>query len=160
MSGPRKGRPAVSPRLRLADHPFFQGLDPGLAKAVAPLAKERHLETGEMIIHEGDPARWFYLIFHGKVALEVVTAEKPRLTIQTVGPGEVLGWSWLVPPYLGHLDARVLKPTEVLALEGPALREMLAERPDFGYQFLLRLLPIVAQRLEMTQIQLLDIHGL
>ena len=147
-------------QLRVADHPFFQGLDHHLIREATRLATERRFDTGEWIVRDGDPASWFYLIFHGKVALEIASAEKPHLTIQTVGPGEVLGWSWLVPPYLWRLDARALKPTHVLAIDAPAFRQILVTHPEEGYRFLERLLPIVAQRLENTQIQLLNIHGL
>jgi len=160
MSGPLRGRAPDSVPLRVADHPFFQGLDADLTREASRLAVERRFETGELIVRDGDQATSFYLVFYGKIALEVETSEKPRLTIQTVGPGEVLGWSWLVPPYHWRLDARVLKPTQVLAIDAPAFREAMAAHPDEGYQLLLRLLPIIAQRLENTQIQLLDIHGL
>jgi CRP/FNR family transcriptional regulator, cyclic AMP receptor protein len=146
--------------LRAGDHPFFQGLDPQLAEEADRLATERRFDTGAWIVRDGEPAAWFYLIFHGKVALEVATAEKPHLTIQTVGPGEVLSWSWLVPPYLWRLDARALKPTQVLAIDGVAYREILAAHPEQGFQFLVRLLPIIAKRLENAELQLLDIHGL
>jgi CRP/FNR family transcriptional regulator, cyclic AMP receptor protein len=146
--------------LRITDHPFFEGLDAQLTREATQLATERRFDTGEMLVQDGDPAEWFFLIFHGKVALEVASAEKPHLTIQTIGPGEVLGWSWLVAPYLWRFDARALKPTRVLAISGPKFRAFLAHHPEQGYQFLTRLLPIIAQRLENTQIQLLDIHGL
>ena len=160
MNDPPHGPLPKEAPLRVADHPFFQGLDSQLIQEAARLARERRFDTGEMIVRDGDPAASFYLVYHGKVALEVASAEKPHLTIQTVGPGEVLGWSWLVPPYLWRLDARALKPTQVLAIDGKAFREALAVHPEQGYQFLVRLLPIIAQRLENTQIQLLDIHGL
>jgi CRP/FNR family transcriptional regulator, cyclic AMP receptor protein len=160
MSAPSGPRGSKEPPLRVADHPFFHGLDTELVREASWLATERRFDTGDWIVRDGDPAASFYLVFHGKVALEVATAEKPHLTIQTVGPGEVLGWSWLVPPYLWRLDARALKPTQVLAIDGAAFRDALAARPAHGYEFLVRLLPIIAQRLENTQIQLLDIHGL
>ncbi len=149
-----------SAALRVADHAFFQGLDPHLVHEAQRLATERQFETGAWIVRDGDPAATFFLVFHGKVALEVATSEKPHLTIQTVGPGEVLGWSWLVPPYLWRLDARALKPTQTLAIDAVAFRKILGARPAEGFQLLEKLLPIVAQRLENTQIQLLDIHGL
>jgi CRP/FNR family transcriptional regulator, cyclic AMP receptor protein len=155
-----RGFPVPEAPLLVENHPFFAGLGSLLTREASRLAKERRFDTGEMLVRDGDPADWFYLIFYGKVALEVATAEKPHLTIQTVGPGEVLGWSWLIPPYLWQFDARALKPTRVLAIEGTALRESLAAHPEQGFQFLVRLLPIIAQRLENTRIQLLDIHGL
>jgi CRP/FNR family transcriptional regulator, cyclic AMP receptor protein len=159
MTGDPSDRSASERPLRVEDHPFFAGLGAQLRQDAARLARERRFETGELLIRDGDPAGWFYLVFQGKVALEVATPEKPHLTIQTVGPGEVLGWSWLVPPYLWRFDARALKPTRVLAVDGPGFREALEALPAQGYQFLMRLLPIIAQRLENTQVQLLDIHA-
>jgi CRP/FNR family transcriptional regulator, cyclic AMP receptor protein len=156
---PPAGSPPEFP-LRVEEHPFFAGLDPELTREAAQLAREWRFSTGEMLVRDGDPAGWFFLVFQGKVALEVHTPEKPHLTIQTVGPGEVLGWSWLVPPYLWRFDARALKPTRALAIDGAGFRQILAAHPERGYQFLVRLLPIIAQRLENTQVQLLDIHGL
>jgi CRP/FNR family transcriptional regulator, cyclic AMP receptor protein len=160
MSGEAKAPSSSEAPLRVADHPFFRGIDPELAQMATQLATQRRFDTGELIVRDGDPADWFYLIFHGKVSLEVATSEKPRLTIQTVGPGEVLGWSWLVPPYLWRLDARALKPTQALGIDAAAFRTLLTAYPERGFQVLMRLLPIIAQRLENTQIQLLDVHGL
>lgn len=160
MSGDPGAPAGMQNPLRVADHPFFQGIEAPLIQEASRLATERRFDTGEAIVRDGDPAAWFYLVYHGKIALEIASAEKPHLTIQTIGPGEVLGWSWLVPPYLWHLDARALKPTVTLAIDAPAFRQVLAAHPEQGYRFLERLLAIVAQRLENTQIQLLDIHGL
>jgi CRP/FNR family transcriptional regulator, cyclic AMP receptor protein len=160
VSGHPHGTPAKDLPLQVSEHPFFEGMEPQLIREASHLATEHRFETGETIIRDGDAAEWFYLVFQGKVALEVATPEKPHLIIQTVGPGEVLGWSWLVPPYVWHFEARALKPTRVLAIRGAEFRKVLAAHPERGYQFLLRLLPIIAQRLENTQIQLLDIHGL
>lgn len=151
------GRRELAPRV--ADHPFFQGLPRALVAAAESQAVDRTYAAGDLLVREGDPAEEFLVIFHGKVALEVVSPERPRLTIQTIGPGEVLGWSWLTPPHHWRLDARALKPTRVAALPAGALRARFAQHPSEGYQFLLRLLPVIAGRLESTRVQLLDIHG-
>jgi CRP-like cAMP-binding protein len=155
MSGP----PHKELKSRLADHPFFQGMSGELVDLLARNATEQSFTTGDLLIREGEPANEFLLITNGKVALEVVAPDRPRLTIQTIGPGEVLGWSWITAPYRWRLDARALKPTKAIALEAPMLREALETRPSDGYQFLLKLLPVIGQRLENTRMQLLDIHG-
>ena len=146
-------------RLKASDHPFLYGLGPGLIAAVEAASAERSYEAGELLLHEGHAADRFYLIFQGKVALEIETPERPRLTLQTVGPGEVLGWSWLLPPHHWQLDARAVKPTRALVVDASALRREFEARPEDGYHFLLRLLPVIAERLENTRVQLLDIHG-
>jgi len=144
---------------RIAEHPFFQGMNREFIELLARNATEQSYGTGDLLIREGEPANEFLLLTHGKVALEVVAPDQPRLTIQTIGPGEALGWSWITAPYRWRLDGRALKPTKAIALEAPILREALESRPSDGYQFLLRLLPVIGQRLENTRMQLLDIHG-
>ncbi|HXQ48949.1 MAG TPA: cyclic nucleotide-binding domain-containing protein [Thermoplasmata archaeon] len=145
--------------LRLASHPFFEGMKGDLPQTLAPLAVERTYAFGDMLIREGDIADRFVLIFEGKVALEIVLPDRPRVTIQTLGGGEVLGWSWLLPPPEWWLDARAVKRTRCLELPAAQLRTLLDARPEYGYQFLLRLLPVVAQRLDHTRMQLMDLHG-
>ncbi len=144
---------------RLAEHPFFHGFNQEFLWDLAKDLKDRTFEAGEFLVREGAPATEFLLIVSGKVALEMSTPERPRLTIQTVGPGEVVGWSWLVPPRRWTLDGRALKTTRALDLDGETIRRALESHPAEGYRFLSRLLPVVAERLENTRLQLLDIHA-
>ncbi len=140
-------------------HPLFRGLDPALVRAAARGAREREAGTGELIAHEGAPAETLLLILSGKVALQLDAPEGGDLTVQTVGAGEVVGWSWLVPPHRWRFDVRAVKPTRVLVLDGRSLREGLAENPGAGFPFLLRFLPVLAERLENTRLQLMDLHA-
>ena len=138
---------------------FFEGFPESFLSLLSAHAHLRLFEPGGEVVHEGAPADAFFIVLAGKVALEVVLPDRPRRTIQTVGPGEVLGWSWLVPPHRWRLDARAVKSTRLLAIEAEALRRTLSERPVEGYRFLLRLLPVIAQRLENTRLQVLDLHA-
>ncbi len=140
-------------------HPFVRGLGPEFVRAMAEHTRRRRYETGATIAREGDPAREFLLIGAGKVALELVPHDRPHLTILTLGPGEVFGWSWLVAPHRWRVDARALKPTEVLVVAGAPLRALLDAHPRDGYQFLLRLVPVLATRLDATRLQVLDVHA-
>jgi CRP-like cAMP-binding protein len=144
-------------RLRVSDHPFFRGMSPGLIEAVSHDSVDTTYEAGEMLVREGEVADRFHLIFHGKVAVEVGGSEEARLTVQTIGPGEVLGWSWISPPYLWQFDGRAVKETRVVSLDASVLRHALESQPTEGYRFLQRLLPVIGQRLENARIQLLDL---
>ncbi len=146
-------------RLLVAEHPFFHGMDPAFLELISRHAVIKRFDTGDMLVHEGGPADAFLLLLHGKVALEAAAPNRPRRTIQTIGSGEVLGWSWLVQPHRWALDARAVKPTRAVALDAEALRRALSSHPESGYRFLLKLLPVIAQRLENTRLQLLDLHG-
>jgi CRP/FNR family transcriptional regulator, cyclic AMP receptor protein len=140
-------------------HPFFVGLDPTLVRAMTAHAEERNYSVGDVLVREGRAAEEFFLVFEGKIALEVGGTDQPGITVETIGRGEILGWSWLVSPHRWRFDARATKPTRVVAINAASARYALASHPAFGYQFLMKLLPVIADRLENTRVQLLDIHG-
>src|ERR1700722_985805 len=107
----------------LTKHPFLEGLDPHQIRLLKDCAIEVHFQPGELIFREGDPANRFYLIQKGRVALESSAGGRGINFIQEVGAGEVLGWSWLFPPYYWHFDARAIEPTQAVFLYGTPLRE-------------------------------------
>jgi CRP/FNR family transcriptional regulator, cyclic AMP receptor protein len=147
------------PTIRLADHRFFAGMRPDFVQRLSTFAAPRSYTPGGLLVREGDSADRFVLVLDGKVALEIVAPDRPRVTIQTLGGGEVLGWSWLLPPHVWRLDARAVKATRTLELRAADLRMTLEAHPEDGYRFLLRLLPVIAERLEHTRLQLMDLHG-
>jgi CRP/FNR family cyclic AMP-dependent transcriptional regulator len=112
-----------------------------------------------MIYREGDEANQALLIREGKVAIEIFSAERGSLIIQTVGPGEVLGWSWLFSPFIRRFDTRVLESTVAVALDGRFLREKAEEDHRLGYELLKRFSRVVVERLQATRLQLLDVYG-
>ncbi len=142
----------------LERHPFLKGLSGALLQALVASSERREYATGHSIAREGDPAREFFLVEVGKVGLEIADPDRPPLTVLTVGPGEVFGWSWLVAPHRWRVDARALKPTRALVIAGAALREALEAHPADGYRFLHRLVPILAQRLDATRLQVFDVY--
>jgi len=143
----------------LAEHPFFKGLASNLLKTIASCATNVSYTAGQVIYHEGDTADQFLLILDGKVAIKIFSAERGSLTIKTVGSGEVLGWSWLFPPYLRRFDAIALKKTNAVALDGMVLREKSEADHRLGYELLKRFSNVVVDRLKATSLQLLDIYG-
>lgn len=143
----------------LAEHTFLAGMDPRHMEIILGCARDERFAADRQIISEGDEANWFYLIREGKVALEAFHLERGAIMIQTLGPGDVLGWSWLVPPYRWRLDARALSDTRVYALDGRRLREKCEENPELGYELLKRFAAVVEQRLNATRLQLLDVYS-
>jgi len=141
---------------RIAAHAFFKGLPAGLLKAAAAGAKLRAFRAGEFLLREGRAADEFFAVVDGKVALEVFAADRRRITVQTVGPGEVVGWSWLAPPHRWTLDAIAVKSTHAIAVEAAALWARFAAEPSEGYEFLLRLVPVLAGRIQAMEMQLLE----
>jgi len=145
--------------LRVADHPFFRGLDENLVQLAASRATDHSFKAGDIILQEGKVANEFWLVFQGKVALEISSPGQPLLTIQTIGPGEALGWSWLSPPYRWRFDARAVTATRAFAINAKALRDTLEAEPEIGYRFLMRLLPVIGERLENTRGQIMDLRA-
>jgi CRP-like cAMP-binding protein len=140
----------------LAEHPFLSGMRPQHLRILADAAMKRDFSAGESIFREGEIANRFYLIQRGKVLLETSRTEGSALPVQSIGSGDVLGWSWLFPPFYWHFDARAIEPTQTIFLFGTRLREQCEADPDFGYELMKRLCQVPIQRLQATRKQLLS----
>jgi CRP/FNR family cyclic AMP-dependent transcriptional regulator len=143
----------------LASHSFFAGLGGSAVQLIAGCASNVHFAAGDCIFREGEAASRFYVIRHGRVALEIHSAERGPLVIDTMDEGEVLGWSWLVSPYRYFADARAVTPVSATALDGTCLRGKCEADPELGYQLLKRVTNVMYQRLQSTRIRLLDLYG-
>jgi len=143
----------------LAAHPFFKGMEPVYHQLFVDCASNVRFEAGEYIFREGGEANQFYLIRHGRAAVEISTPERGAVIIQSLGEGEVLGWSWMIPPYRWRFDARAVELTRAIALDGRCLRERSEEDHDLGFQLMKRAAHVIEERLQATRLQLLDIYG-
>lgn len=143
----------------IAEHPFFKALDPKHLAVITGCAKNVRFKAGAVIFREEEAADLFYLIREGNVALEASIPGHGPVLLQTVGASEVLGWSWLFPPYRWHLTARTLEPTRALAFDGKCLRNKCDEDHNLGYELMKRFAGIMLQRLQATRLQLLDVYG-
>jgi CRP-like cAMP-binding protein len=140
----------------VAQQPFFKGLAPHQLQLLADSAMKMQFEAGESIFEEGSPANRFYLILEGAVALESEVKDRGRITIQTLGPGNDLGWSWFFPPFYAHLSARALKPTKTIFFYGTRLRDECEKDHELGYQLMRRIAEVGTQCLKATQLRLAE----
>jgi CRP/FNR family transcriptional regulator, cyclic AMP receptor protein len=143
----------------VADHPFARDLDPQYLKLLVGCAANVRFNAGEFLFREGEEANHFYLIREGVVAVEVYAGASGQINVTTVGEGEVLGWSWLFPPYRWKFDARAMEATRAVALDAKCLRTKCEADHDLGYELLKRFAYMVEQRLDATRLQLLDVYG-
>ena len=143
----------------VGEHPFFKGLDKGFLSLVTGCAKNVRFEAGQYLFHEGDSADWFYLIRHGRVALDVTTPGRPPTTFQTVGAGNIVGVSWLVPPYRWVYGAKAMELTRAIAMDAVCLRRKCEDDHDLGYDLMMRFMPVLIERLHATRLQILDVYG-
>jgi CRP/FNR family transcriptional regulator, cyclic AMP receptor protein len=144
----------------ITEHPFCIGLPSDYVDLMIGCAWNIRFEADQHLFREGGEANQFYLIREGKVALEVVAPHRPNLIAETVNEGEVLGWSWLVPPYRWHFDARAIGTVRAIVMSGKCIRVKCEKNHDLGYELLKRTVDIVGQRLEATRFRLLDLYSL
>lgn len=141
------------------EHPFFAGLEDRFCALVSGCAKNARFEAGQYLFHEGEPADQFYLLRHGRVALEITAPGRGAVTFQTLREGEIVGVSWLIPPYRWTYDAKALELTRALAMDAACLREKCEVDHDLGYDMMKRFMPVLIQRLQATRLQILDVYG-
>ena len=140
----------------IAQQSFFKGLNPQQLQLLAASALEMKFEIGAAIFEEGSPANRFFLILTGRVQLLSEMKDHNVIPVQTIGPGEDLGWSWLFPPYLMHFTALALEPTTTIFFYGTRLREQCEQDHELGYQIMKRIAEVATQSLQATQRRLMQ----
>jgi CRP-like cAMP-binding protein len=137
----------------------FAGLQPDQLALIAGCAKNVGFAEDELLFREGEPADTFFLLRHGRVALELHAPERGGVVIGTLEPGEVVGWSWLYPPYRWHFDARASSQVRAVAFDGACLRGKCEDDKALGYELMKRFGQIMIDRLQTTRVRLLDVYG-
>jgi CRP-like cAMP-binding protein len=143
----------------VAESPVFHGLEKGHLELIVGCAQNTGFEAGQYLFREGDQADTFYLVRHGRVMLETFVPGRGALTVETVDDGDVVGWSWLFPPYRWHFDARALDGVRAVAFDGACLRGKLDGDHTLGYELLGRFSPVMLERLQAARMQLMDVYG-
>ncbi len=128
--------------------------------AIAEGATLAEFEANELIFRETDIASRWYLIQHGRVALEAHVPEAGEMIIQTLGAGDVLGWSWLFPPYRLHFQARALERTQAICLDAAHLLVASEKDHDFGFDLMKRVSQVLMERMQATRQKLLEAYWL
>ena len=143
----------------LAAFPLLATLPAQQRTAVAALSRTVSFAAGEHIFTEGQPAEHCWLIRSGRVALETELPGAGRSVMQTLGAGDLLGLSWLVPPYQWQFGAVAAEPVTAVELDAARLRSLAERDPALGYRLLLGLFGALASRLHATRARLLDLYG-
>jgi CRP/FNR family cyclic AMP-dependent transcriptional regulator len=143
----------------LGTHPFTQGLDDEILRLIAGCATNVVFESGSYLFREGGNADRFFLLRHGTVALELFVPGEGARTFLTVKSGEMLGVTWLVPPYRWAYDARAVELTRAIAFDATCLRDKCEADHHVGYELMKRFVPALVERLHAAQLQMADIYG-
>ena len=143
----------------LLGHKFFAGLRPEYLTLLVGCASNEVFPADSYLFREGEPAESFYLIRDGKVALEIAAPGRGALTVQTLGPEDVVGFSWLIEPHRWQFDGRAVERVRAVRMEAACLRGKWEQDPALGYELMRRFARLTVTRLQATRLQLLDVYG-
>jgi CRP-like cAMP-binding protein len=142
----------------LAEQPVLRDLEPADIDLIAGCARNEVVEAGTFLAREGDPADRFFVLRAGKVALAIQAPTGP-LVVETLGTGDLVGWSWLFPPHRFTYDVEAVERTRMVTVEATCLVAKCEQDPAFGYRLMKRFSQVLVERLYATRLRLLDLYG-
>ena len=143
----------------LAEHPVFSQFDAPTLTLLAGCARNVRFRAGEPIFAEGDPADTVFVLRKGDVAVEIAAPERAPIIVETLHAGDLLGWSWMIPPYRHMSDARAASDVSAVSLDANCMRNKCEQEPVLGYRMFQTLMPHMAVRMRAMRMQLLDLYG-
>jgi len=143
----------------LTTHPFLEGLPALWLERLSYEAKRNVHHGGSRLFREGGPADRFWLIRDGRVALEFNVPGRGEIVIEELGPGSVLGWSWMFPPYRWHFSAVAVEQILAIELNGAGVRRLCDNDPALGYELTRRFAGVLIDRLQAARLRLVDLYG-
>jgi CRP/FNR family transcriptional regulator, cyclic AMP receptor protein len=142
----------------VSEHPFLRGLTHDQLTLLTDCALRARFRAGQVIFREGEEAKLFYLIERGKVVLESGKDYGEPVVVETIGAGDLLGWSWMMPPYKWHFTARAIEPTVAIHFAGTILREYCQRDHSLGFELHKRMSAVMMKRLQAARQKMLAIH--
>jgi len=142
----------------LDEHPLFRGMKAQHLRTIVESATVVRFEPGDVIFEEGEPAHRFYLIRTGKVALQLMSYRIEPFTLMTLEEGDVIGWSWLFPPYRWKFTAKALGVIRAISLDGRRVCARCDEDHDLGYELRKRFAQIIENRVEALSVHLVAVE--
>lgn len=143
----------------LGEHSFFQDLSKEHLEFIAGCAKNVAFKEKEVLANPGDPADEFYLIRHGQAALILEVLPHKPFIYQTLGENEILGLSWLIPPYQWMVTVQAVQALRAIAINGACIREKCEQDPVLGFKLMKHLVQVLVKREEAARLHLLDVYG-
>ena len=143
----------------IAEHRFFAGLSDEYCTLVAGCGEMAVYDPGQFLLRTGTDAVYFFLIRHGRVALELTAPGKDPFLFETRSDGEVVGWSWLFEPHVTQFDARCVDRTRVVRFDGRCLRGKFEADPRLGFELMKRFARMLVNAFTDTRLQLIDVYG-
>jgi CRP-like cAMP-binding protein len=143
----------------LEEDPALRALAAAHRETIAGCARNRIAGPGDVLMREGDPADAFFIVRDGVMAIVTHVPGRGEVTLETLHDGDLLGWSWLLPPYRNAFGARALGLTRLLAFDAACLRGKCDADPSLGYDLLKLLAGVFTERLRDARLRLLDLYA-
>lgn len=143
----------------LEKHPFFSNLESPYLELIVECASLARFSQGELLFREGEQADNFYIIRHGKVALDIHIPERGSITLETLSEDDIVGVSWLFPPYLWAFDVRAVEAVQTIVFHAQCLRGKCESDPRLGYDLMKRFALVMRGRLQAARMRLIDMYG-
>ena len=140
----------------LSTHAFFSEMDKSFVEFLSDTVTELQINRGDVLFQQGKPADKFYLLRKGQVSVQVPALMGPTLDIQTLVEDQILGWSWLIPPYRWSFQARALEDSDLLEFDGSAILARCEEDSRFGYELFKRFAALMSERLDAARQKMMD----
>jgi CRP/FNR family transcriptional regulator, cyclic AMP receptor protein len=140
----------------LAAQPFLRGMPPAQLRALARLCEHVTVPAGRRLFDEGAAADRFWIIDAGQVTLDASVPGRGRVKIETLGRSDVVGLSWMQPPYQWRFGAVATQPSQAFAFDARAVRRACDADPVLGYELSQRFTAVVVRRLQATRARLID----
>ena len=140
----------------LRSQTIFSDLKVAHIKVLAQHVQEKQFAAGELLFRQEDPAESFYILREGSVKVEVPAINGPQLEVQALGADDVLGWSWLMPPYRWTFQAIAQADSNVLVFDGKALLARCEKDTDFGYALMKRFTGLMQERLHAARLKIME----
>ena len=141
------------------DHSLFEGMDSDQVEFIAGCGQLRRFAEGDYLTRENDAADNFFLLLEGSAVIETHQHNQAPAPLLSLSTNDIVGWSWLIPPYRYQFDARAVTPLRTVQLDGRCIREKCENDPKLGYQLLKRLAAVMVSRIHCARFQLLDVYS-
>jgi CRP/FNR family cyclic AMP-dependent transcriptional regulator len=140
----------------LSAHEFFSSLGDEALEFLSECSDERVIKKGQILFRQGENADKFYVVRSGRITVQMPAIMGPPLEIQTLGQGQVLGWSWLISPYKWTFQSRAEEDSELLQFDGAAVLARCEQEPKFGYALLKKFAGLMSVRLDAARLKMMD----
>ena len=140
----------------LQSHTIFSDLQPAHIQVLADYAEEKQFAAGELLFNQEEPAEHFYVLIDGAIEVEVPAIAGPNLVVQSLGADDVLGWSWLIPPYRWTFEAKATSDSKVIVFDGKSLLQYCEKNHHFGYSLMKHFAGLMSERLHAARLKMMD----